>query len=249
MDIASFIYVLAYDGEGAGDNKPPATPPATPKDTPPATPKDPPAGDLEKERARLLKVQEGLQTELEAMRTQTSMTEKEREDAHKRIEDLQNQLLTREQLTKKEAEKRDKEFKSQVETLTSERDQWKNRYVNDTIVRSLSEAAVEHDAYNPAQIVDILRGRTIVDETDGKIAIKVKLEDVNDKGETVMLDLDPKQAVKQLSEKESFLNLFKSGVKGGLGGRGSNNNQEMDIARLARENPEEYRKLRTEGKI
>lgn len=235
-------YIFAYDGEGDG---------ATVKD-PPVKPD--PAGELDPkalaaEREKLLKVTQGLEAEIKALKTRTSMTDAERQEQEKRIEELNSKLMTKEELSKREIEKRDRQYKTEREALVAERDTWKTRYVSDTIVRNLSDAAVKNNAYNPNQIVDILRSRTEVVENEGKFEVKVNIDSVNDKGEPVKLNLTPDQAIKHLSESDDYLNLFKSASTGGHGGRGSGNPGQLDAAKIARENPELYRKLRSEGKI
>lgn len=100
----------------------------------------------------------------------------------------------------------------------------------------------------------ILRTNTSVSEVlkdgepTGQFEVKVKISSKNDKGQPIVLDLDPTQAVKHLSEDDAFLNLFKNKSQGGYGGRNSGNTGSLDPATLAKD-PAAYRKARQEGKL
>lgn len=200
------------------------------------------------------KLHDEMKTEVEALRSRSNLTAKEREDQAKRLEELENQLLTKEELSRKEIKKKEEEHKRLLESLTGERDIWRTRYEGDTIVRSLTDAAARHEAYNPSQIVSILRSNTRVSEVlkdgepTGEFEVKVKLDTVDDKGKPIQLDLTPVEAVKHLSESDDFLNLFKNKSQGGFGGRGSGSSGKSTPAELAKD-PAAYRKARKEGTI
>jgi hypothetical protein len=194
--------------------------------------------------------------ELEALRAKANLTEEERQQYDDRIEQMKNELLTKEQLTQKEREKTEKAYKKELEKLTGERDNWKGRFTEATITRAITDAAVSNDAYVPGQIVAIVRPATqLAEELDGegkptgKLVPIVELHDKDKDGKPVTLKLSPKDAVKRMKEMDEYLNLFKGEGTGGLGGmnRGGSAKQ-TDLKNLAKD-PAAYRKARKEGKV
>jgi len=261
------LWLNVYDGEGdppAGD--PPAGDP--PAGDPPAG--DPPAGGgtskqfsqddvnrfLASEKRKWKDQQQKAIDELEALRAKANLTDEERQQYDERIENMKNQLLTKDQLTEKEKAKLEKAYKKQIEDLTGQLDTWQGRYTEETISRAITDAAVSNDAYVPGQIVAIVRPNTrLVEELDGegkptgKMSPVVKLEDKDKDGKPVTLELAPKEAVKRMKEMDEYLNLFKGEGTGGLGGmnRGGNNLQ-SDLKTLATD-PAKYRAARKAGKV
>lgn len=195
--------------------------------------------------------------EARALRAKADLTDSERREVDKRIEEMTNQLLSKEELSKREREKIIKNYEEKITELSKGVENWQNRFYETTINTELMNAAVANDAYNPEQLLAILRPRTaLVEETDsdgnktGKFKTLVKLMIKNDKGENLPLDLSPKEAVKKMAELDEYLNLFKSGGAGGIGGiNRTNQSGSIDIAKIAKEDPLRYAQLRKEGKI
>jgi hypothetical protein len=94
------------------------------------------------------------------------------------------------------------------------------------VTNSLTDAAVKGKAFNPNQVVTLLKPHTRVEEIvgddgkpTGKFTTKVKLPAKDKDGNPTILELGPTEAVKQLSEMpDEYGNLFISGAAGGLGG-------------------------------
>lgn len=196
--------------------------------------------------------------EVDALKTKVSMSTKERQDLNARLEEQKRAFLTKEELATREAERQKSEAENALKTLTDDRDQWKNRYEEETIVRSITDEAVRNDAFVPEQLVAILQPRTQLAEVlnddghpSGMLEPKVKFADTDSEGNPVELVLPVGKAVTRMKELEKFQNLFRGQ---GTGGLGSSNNSavgagEIDVVRLAKENPALYRKYRAEGKI
>lgn len=201
----------------------------------------------EKEAARALN--EKMMQELEAMRKRSDYSEREREELDTRITELQEQLMTKEELARKRQEQLAKEHETKLTSVTQERDGWKNRYVNTRIENELTSAAVKHKAYNPGQIITLLRNSSTLVETmddDGKPnghAIEISVPSKDKDGKNITLKLTPDEAVKHISELPEHQNLFESDGSGGLG-RSNQRGGETDPAALAA-NPEAYRKNRS----
>lgn len=193
--------------------------------------------------------------ELEALKSRSNLNKQEREELEGRIKTLNEQLLTKEELAAKDKTKMQTDFENQISGLTTERDEWKNRFTDANIIRSLTDAAVVNNSFNPEQVVAILRQNTqLAEELDaegkptGHFVPEVSFEDKDKEGKPVTLKLSPGDAVKRMSEMDQYLNLFKGDGTGGIGGTTRPGGKAPDIGDLAKD-PEAYRKARAEGKI
>lgn len=192
--------------------------------------------------------------ELENLKKAKGLTDKERETLATRIEELNNSVLTKEELSRKEQERLKNEHKLKLEEATRERDDWRNRYTHATITRTITDEAVAAEAYSPSQIVALLSGSTRLVEVldaDGNVVpgqheVKIKMSDKDKEGKPTTLDLTVKEALKTMKERvEDFGNLFKSGVAGGLGDSKSRTaGREVDPSTMTPEQYRVYRKKR-----
>lgn len=193
--------------------------------------------------------------EVEALRSKARLTTEERDDLDKRMQELQDQLLTKEELAKKEQERLRKDHENKLKEVASERDSWKNRYTDSAIVRSITDAAGKHDAYRPQQIVALLQSKTRLAEVrddegnpTGNFKPEIRFDDVDKEGKPVTLTLTPDEAVKRMREMEDYLNLFKGEGVGGLGQNNQIGGKKLDAKELAQD-AATYRKARAEGKL
>ncbi len=253
------IWSTLYEGDGG---EPPTDPPADPPTDPLA---DPPSDGkftqdqvntmMAEDRRKHKKGTQAALEELEALKARANLTAKERTDLEGRIKTLNEQLLTKEELATQATTKMQTDFENQISGLTTERDDWKIRFTDANIIRSLTDAAVINNSFNPEQVVAILRQNTQLAEeldTDGKptgnFVPEVSFADKDKDGKPVTLKLSPADAVKRMSEMDQYLNLFKGDGTGGLGGTTRPGGKTPDIAELAKD-PEKYRKARADGKI
>lgn len=209
---------------------------------------------LEAERKKFADSNKKLLDELNALKTKTDLTVKEREELDAKIEALSNELLTKEELAAKEREKLTKTHAKELETFQKERDMWRSRYTEATIIRAISDAATSHNAVSAEQIVAMLRGNTTLEEVqeDGKptgdFIPKVKYNDIGKDGKPVVLNLSVPEAVARMKDTEKYYNLFKGEGTGGTGSTNRPNTKARSLAELAK-NPEEYRKARESGEV
>jgi len=190
--------------------------------------------------------------ELQALKKKASITAEERQDLDKRIESLQNDLMTKEQLAKKQSEKDRKRHQGEIEQLSAERDSWKSRFTDSTIKRSITDAAAENKAFHPQHIVALLQPNTQLIEVlnsdgdpTGQYEAKVNFADTDEKGKPVQLSLTVTEAVKKMREMEEHLNLFQGDGAGGLGSQNrGKSGKEKTLSDAAKEGPEAYRKAR-----
>jgi len=256
-DLRAKSWIIPHEEDPTGD-PPPADPPAG--DQPP-TDKTFTQAQLDaivKERvAKERKNSKSMIDELEALKAKSKLTSNERRELEERIETMKNQHLTKEELAEKERNKIERTYKADLDAATQERDAWKLRFTGSTITRSLTDAAVENDAFSPEQIVALLLSNTtLVEDLDedgkptGELKPIVKFRDNDKEGKAVTLDLEPKVAVKRMTEIDRYLNLFKGKGAGGLGGNNSNagSGKEPTANDLAKD-PKAYREARKTGKL
>ena len=193
--------------------------------------------------------------EVDALRSKARLTQEERDDLDKRYQDMQNQLLTKEELAAQEKAKLRKEHESKLKEVSSERDSWKDRFTNSAIRREITDAAAKHDAYNPSQIVALLQPRTrLVEERGsdgtptGRFKPEIQFDDTDKEGKPVTLTLTPEKAVERMKELSESMNLFKGTGVGGLGKNNQPSGKKPDPKQLAVD-PEAYRKARQDGSL
>lgn len=227
--MSDYIFVLPY---GDGDNPPP--PPPESKDTdelPPSAKGKTTFTQEEFNRAlsedrRKHKAQvEKTVRELEDFKKNDALSAKERETLQTRIDELQNSMMTKEQLAAKEKERLETTHKAAVQSLTSERDSWQNRFVKSTINSAIVSEAARAEAFDSDALIAMLGPISrLAQETDedGKplesFVPKVKFSDVDKDGKSVTLDLTVEQAIKRMKEMPKYGYLFKSTAGSGLGG-------------------------------
>lgn len=206
--------------------------------------------------------------QLETLRDERNRSTESRDELETRIEQLQEQTLTKEELAKRTATKQAKEHQKTVDGLTTESDKWKGLYTGSTITGALQKAAVEGKALHPEQLVAMLERDThLVEVLDAAgqgtnvYAPVIKFKDTDEDGKNVTLELSPEAVVKRMKEvPQKHGNLFERTDTGGLGGTGSAGgsgagsgpsleelkNDPVKFAKWRKENPNlDYTKLRT----
>jgi hypothetical protein len=174
-------------------------------------------------RRNLTKQNQELATKLEQMQQKMQMTQQEREELESAIETLKTQSMTKEELAKREAKKLEEQFKTQVETLAKERDDWRNRFTSETIQRALYDAGKQFEAWDETQIAKLLGPSTRLVETRGEdnnvsLSVVVDFDHTDEAGKPTKLQLSPTEAVKIMKETDRFANLFVAKGSAGLGG-------------------------------
>ena len=204
-------------------------------------------------RRKLTKQNTDLIKQLESFKNAANTTQQQRDELQARIEQLEVQYLSKEELTKREQQKEQKKYQQELEKLSSEASGWKNLYSTETIDRALQNAAIEGKAVHPGQIVEILKNKTKLAEViedgqpTGRYAPVVQLEDVTEDGKPVVLEMSPSDAIKRMREIPTNHNLFEGtsssgfGESGGVGGNKSQ--QSLD----ALKDPANYVKWRKEN--
>ena len=199
--------------------------------------------------------QKQLATQLQEHKKNTKLSVEEKSELEKQIEDLQKQYMTVDERNRQTTEKASKKHKQELEDAITERDSWKTRYTQSTIEASITRAAADNKAIEADQILAIVRPATKLAETldeqgkpMGVFEPRVDFQDTDKDGKPINLDLSVSDAVKRMTEMPRHGNLFQGNKSSGLGGSGGTGSKslEIDIVKIAREDPALYRKLRKE---
>jgi hypothetical protein len=188
-------------------------------------------------------------SELETLRKSKSLTEQEQSKLSDQINSLQEQLLTKEELAKKEKASITKDYETKIEELAKERDAWKIRFTSSEISRAIIDAASERNAFRPKDIQALLRPDAVLEEEKddngegtGKFYPKVNFTTKGKDGKDIELKLSPKEAVKQMfDDTDQFGHLFQGTAQQGLGGDKNANRSARDLKNMSHS---EYRKNR-----
>lgn len=167
--------------------------------------------------------------QLEELQNSAKITQEERDALASQITQLNESLLTKEELAKQELGKKEKEFKTLIEGTTKERDLWKSEYTREKTTNEILKSARTHKVLSDEILLDTLMPKTRLVEVfgpDKKTVVgyvpKIKFKDKSEKGEEIELDLTIDDCVKRMKElPERFGTLFGSEVTGGAGGTGS----------------------------
>jgi hypothetical protein len=277
--LSSVSEVSCFDNEPAGDppagNKPAGDPPAgdPPAGDPPAG--DPPAGEkmhtteavnkiVEERLARDRKSREAAHkdsyTKLEGtyndLLENKSLSDEVRAKAETELEDVRNQLRTKEERAKHEKDQLQTSFEKQLNQEQADRKMWEDRFHDSSISRALQDAAVTNDAYNFEQVMGLLRPMTslksVVDDAGketGQFRTVVDFPDHDETGAEVTFSGTPDEIVKRMKDLQPYANLFNGNVVSGLGagnatgGIHTGSNGQVDVTKLS---AAQYRKIREE---
>jgi hypothetical protein len=169
------------------------------------------AEDRRKHQAQMQRVEKHLQETLATAK----LTQEERQKLEDTLENIQKQLRTKEEQAKIEKKQLEDKFTRELNEWKTKAEVIEKKYLDSIIHRSLHDAAVAGDAFNPNQIVTILRPFVkMVDEKP-----MVDFPDVSaETGEPIVKQMTPDEAIKRMKQlPETYGNLFKSGVVGGVG--------------------------------
>ena len=199
---------------------------------------------------------ESLEGSYQQLLENESLSKDERNKLEESLENLRAQYRTKEQQAAHDRKKLEEEYTERLAEAEKQYEVWERRYMESTISRALQDAAVSHEAYNPSQVVALLRPMTkMVEKTDekgrglGEFEPMIDFADVDlETGESVMTQRTAENAVKRMQElPDLYGNLFKSGVVSGIGGNSATGglapgaNGQIDVRKLS---PTQYREIR-----
>jgi hypothetical protein len=181
---------------------------------------------LAEEKRRGKEKADRLILELQTKSQQATTSEAEKRRIEEQIEQLRGEYLTKEEQHKKTMDRQIKDEREKRERAEKVAKDWETLYTEEKIERDLTDAALEHKAFNPEPVRAVLKPSTrIVDELDnegkptGKKVTRVRVKKAAEGGAVQILEMTPAEAVKDMTEKpDAYGNLFNSGANGGLGG-------------------------------
>lgn len=196
----------------------------------------------------------------DALANQNLSTE-QRTALEAKLDDLQKTWRSKEQQLEHERKEWEQRYTKDVKQHQEAAAAWENRYKQTLVDRSLQDAAVQHEAFSPSQIVALLRPMTrIVEQTDeqgrgtGNLVPVIDLTDIDTKtGEAITTRRTPEDAVKRMRElPDMFGNLFKANVVSGVGagaatGSGVPGSGRVDPSKISMDQYMEMRKKNPEA--
>jgi len=198
-----------------------------------------------------------LQTKHETLLANKNLSDEERTKLEGSLDDVRNQLRTKEERAKHEKDQLEASYKDQLKSAETDRDSWKSLFHDSNIARDLQDAAVSNDAWNAKQITNLLQPMTSlkpnVDEDGndlGGFRTIVDFPDHDEQGKEVTFSGTPDEIVKRMKEIGGVhANLFKSNVVSGAGagnatgGATPGANGQVDVRNLT---TQQYAKIRAE---
>jgi len=197
---------------------------------------------------------------LEGVLKSSQLTEQDRKVLQENLASVQGQLRSAEAAAAKEKQELEQAFHGKLVEAEKKSQIWEGLYRESTIQRSLQDAAVKNDAWQPGQIVTILKPMTrLVESVDpttnqrtGQYEVKIEMLDVNPKtGQQEVMIRSPEEAVARMKElPEQYGNLFKSGVVSGIGSSSATGglmpgtSGKIDVRKLT---PAQYRDIRAKN--
>lgn len=211
------------------DNPQSPPPPASPPPPPPANDKTFTQADVDRIVAeRVKKAKESnaqLISELEEFKKSKGLTQEQLDNLTSRIESLQREGLSKEELHKADMEKMAKKAKKELDELSGDREAWKGRYTKLLIDSQVTKAAIDHKAASIRQILDMLVPKIKLvpsigadGKPTGEMEAKVSIQAMKDDQEITLEDLSIDTAIKTMRDTpQLYGNLFTVDGKPGLG--------------------------------
>ena len=176
------------------------------------------------------------------------------------LQDLQKTFRTKAQQADYDRKQVEEKLTNEMASFKESATRWEGMYKDSVIQRSLQDAAISGEAFNPLQIVNLLRTNTTMRPAMDPEGVEIPNEmipmiDFPDKddttGERVTTLRTPQEAVQRMKElPEQFGNLFRANVVSGIGagnatgGVASGEGGRVDVSKLT---PDQYRRMRKDN--
>lgn len=156
------------------------------------------------------------------------LTDKERKRLEDKKEELETALSDEKTKSRMDREKLEKEHAKKLQEKQDEADTWQKRYAEATIKRTITDAAVDAGAHDPAQIVDMFEHKTRLQEIldgdnkpTGMFEVVIEQSEKDEKtGKVIKKNVEIGKFIKEThSVAEKSKNLYDSSRVGGTGTR------------------------------
>jgi len=158
--------------------------------------------------------------ELETLKNHVSLTTEEKTALQLRIDEINAESLSKEELAKKKADEIAKKTQAEHLQLTEEAKNWKSKFFNAEIAKEIAIRSEEEGALHSSQIADLI---------SHKIEVKT-----DDKGNSTFVinngekDLSIAEHIKSMRENvDSYGNLFKTDKTSGTGSQAPSANSNL----------------------
>ena len=169
------------------------------------------AEDKRKHQAQFQK----LEAQLKETLTNAKLTSEERSKLEESLENERKRFLTKEEQAKIEKKQLEDRFSTENSALKFRAESAEVRLTEHIIGRSLQDAAISGDAYNPNTVVTVLRQMVKMVNDSPMIDFPDTEEGT---GNPIVKQMTPGEAIARMKQlPDAFGNLFKSGVVGGVG--------------------------------
>jgi hypothetical protein len=165
--------------------------------------------------------------QMNGMLKSKQLSDDERTQLKARVDELESQVMTKEELAAKAVKKARDEAEADKAKIRAEADQYKKLFTESTVKAALFGAAQEAGAYSAEQVHGLLAGRTILEpvlddegKPTGQYVPKTTVH-VLDGDKRVEKTLPASEAVKAFLELPENKNLVNTSAKAGGGARAS----------------------------
>lgn len=208
--------------------------------------------DLERavqaERTRLEQLNRKTVLDLQRLQQSAATTTEEKDALSKRITELEQEYMSKEELAKRAKEKSDKELSEKLEKAEQTAQHWQTMFQRQLKSTAVVAAAAEAGAKKPEMFLSLLGEDIVTTEvTDdegkstGRYEVKVKYRKPEADGKVKELVLAPVDAFKILREDSEYSFLFNGDKASGLGSSNGKAPGPLDLKNMT---PEQYRKQR-----
>lgn len=198
--------------------------------------------------------QRELAAQLEELKKNPQLSDEERADYDSRIDQLRSNYETKAEAESRKAAAKQNELQGALDEMEATAVAWQQRYQQAVATSNIASAAVDHKAVSATQLERMVMPMTewqpVLDEDGqptGDVQPIVKFPTKDKKDKPVVLDLPIKDAVKLMKELPEYGNLFTDTRASGTANHGSSGHGKgLNLAKLAKENPAEFNRLRKE---
>lgn len=193
--------------------------------------------------------------QLEKFKQMKGLSDEDRTALETKIADLESQYMTDKEKAERKAREDAARFTTELDGVSGERDRWRTDYQTEVVRNQIAKSAEKNRAHRASQIEAIvgpmIEFEPVKDadgEPTGKVQAVVNFPDVDKAKKPIVMKYTVDEAVTRMTELDEHSNLFDDKQKSGLGGskNTTTGGKKIDMAKLAKENPAEYVRIRKE---
>lgn len=202
---------------------------------------------VQAERTRLEQLNRKTVLDLQRIQQNATTTAEEKDALQKRIAELEQEYLSKEELARRAKEKSDKELSDKLQQAEKQKEYWQSLFHKQLKSTAIISAAAEAGAKKPDMFLSLLgdsiqAAEVVNEEGQGTGNYEVKVKYRKNEGDKVKeLVLAPSDAFKFLREDPEYSFLFNGDKSAGLGSQNGKAPSATDFKNMT---PDQYRKQR-----